>query len=249
MPLIFDVVRKAARDVVRPRVLLLLLLPMVCAAAVWALLGWLFWEPLSAWVQGLLLTAPGARWIAEWAGGALRVVSAVTALAMLAPGAMLTALLVTEFFTLPALIQFVAQQHYPALAREQGGTVRGSLRNTALAITIFLLLWLVTLPLWFTGMGALLVPALNTAYLNHRVFRYDALAEHANRQELQTLVASNRRCLYLLALSLAVFNAVPLINLLVPALTGLAFTHFQLGALTRLRQERDDKARPRLPPD
>ena len=199
---------------------------------------------MTAWVNGWLLATQAGRWIAEWAGGALRVMGAVMALAMLAPGAMLTALLVTEFFTLPALIQFVAQRHYPALVRERGGTLSGSLANTAIAITIFLVLWLVTLPLWFTGIGALLVPALNSAYLNHRVFRYDALAEHANSDELKILATSNRRCLYLLALSLAAFSYVPLINLLVPALTGLAFTHFQLGALARLRAQSRVQSQP-----
>ena len=67
-------------------------------------------------------------------------------------------------------------------------------------------------------------------------FRYDTLADHADAVELQTLAASNRRCLYLLALLLAAFNYVPLVNLVVPALTGLAFTHFQLGALAKLRE-------------
>ena len=238
MPLIFDALRNAARDLMRPRVLLLVAVPVVCAALTWALLGWLFWEQLSAWVNSLILATSTGRWLAEWVGGALRVICAILALALLAPGAMLTALLVTEFFTLPALIQFVGERYYPALTKKCGGTLAGSLANTAKAVTIFLVLWVVTLPLWFTGIGALIVPALNSAYLNHRVFRFDTLADHADPAELQTLSASNRRCLYLLALLLAAFNYVPLVNLVVPALTGLAFTHFQLGALARLRDER-----------
>jgi CysZ protein len=238
LPLIFNAMGKAARDLARPNVLLLIAVPVVCAAAMWALLGWLFWERLGAWINGLLLATSFGRWIAEWAGGALRVVSAILVLALLAPGAMLTALLVTEFFALPALINFVARQYYPALARERGGSAAASIRNTGAAVAIFMLLWVVTLPLWFTGIGALLVPAMNSAYLNQRVFRYDTLAEHASRDELETLVNSNRRCLYFLALSLAAFNYVPLVNLVAPALTGLAFTHFQLGALARLREQR-----------
>ncbi len=87
-----------------------------------------------------------------------------------------------------------------------------------------------------SGIGALIVPALNSAYLNHRVFRHDTLADHADAMELQMLAGSNWRCLYLLALLLAAFNYVPLVNLVVPALTGLAFTHFQLGALAKLRE-------------
>jgi len=36
--------------------------------------------------------------------------------------------------------------------------------------------WIVTLPLWLTGVGAVLAPVLTSAYLNQRMFRYDALA-------------------------------------------------------------------------
>ncbi len=236
VPLIFDALRNAARDITRTRVLLLVAVPVVCAALAWALLGWLFWERLSTWVNGLILATSAGRWVAEWVGGALTVVCAVLALALLAPGALLTSLLVTEFFTLPALIRFVGERYYPNLAHKQGGTFAGSLANTAKAVAIFLTLWVVTLPLWFTGIGALIVPALNSAYLNHRVFRHDTLADHADAMELQMLAGSNWRCLYLLALLLAAFNYVPLVNLVVPALTGLAFTHFQLGALAKLRE-------------
>ncbi len=236
MPLIFDALRNAARDLMRPRVLLLVAVPVVCAALVWALLGWLFWERLAAWVNGLILATSAGRWLADWMGGALRLISTIVALVLLAPGALLTSLLVTEFLTLPALIRFVGERYHPNLMHKQGGTFAGSIANTAKAVAVFLVLWVVTLPLWFTGIGALIVPAMNSAYLNHRVFRYDTLADHADAVELQTLAASNRRCLYLLALLLAAFNYVPLVNLVVPALTGLAFTHFQLGALAKLRE-------------
>lgn len=236
MPQIFDALRNAAHDLTRPRVLLLVAVPVMCAALMWALLGWLFWERLAAWVNGVIVATSAGRWVAEWVGGALRVICAIVALVLLAPGALLTSVLVTELFTLPALIQYVGERYYPNLAHKRGGTFAGSLANTARAVLIFLVLWVVTLPLWFTGIGALIVPAMNSAYLNHRVFRYDTLAEHADAAELSTLAASNRRCLYLLALLLAAFNYVPLVNLVVPALTGLAFTHFQLGALARLRE-------------
>jgi len=106
-----------------------------------------------------------------------------------------------------------------------------------IAITIFAVLWLVTLPLWFTGIGALLVPLVISAYLNQRMFRHDAVADHANRAELRALNRNGRRRLFFLGLLPAVFLYVPLVNLLAPALTGLAFTHYQLGRLARLRAQ------------
>ena len=147
----------------------------------------------------------------------------------------MTAMVITELFTMPALVNLVAARNHPALARLRGGTVAGSILNTSVAIMTFVLLWLVTFPLWFTGIGAIAVPLLNSAYLNQRVFRYDALSEHASRDELRALIAANRRKLYLLGLLLAVFYYIPLVNLFAPALSGLAFAHFQLNALDRLR--------------
>lgn len=228
--------RSALRDLCRPHVLLLVTVPILFATMVWLFLGWLFWADLTAWIHEWLLASRFGRWVAEWAAGALQVAGTVIALALLAPGMMLTALLITELFTMPALVKFVAGHYHPALTRAHGGTLSGSILNTVTAILIFLLLWIVTLPLWFTGVGALVVPALNSAYLNQRVFRYDALSEHANADELRTVIADNRRSLYVLALCLSVLYYVPILNLLVPALTGLAFTHFQLGALEQLRQ-------------
>ena len=194
---------------------------------VWALLVIIF----SLWIPDLFLSWDNFTTILTF-----QAISTIVALVLLAPGALLTSLLVTEFLTLPALIRFVGERYHPNLMHKQGGTFAGSIANTAKAVAVFLVLWVVTLPLWFTGIGALIVPAMNSAYLNHRVFRYDTLADHADAVELQTLAASNRRCLYLLALLLAAFNYVPLVNLVVPALTGLAFTHFQLGALAKLRE-------------
>ncbi len=228
--------RNALRDLCRPHVLLMVAVPILCATMVWVFLGWLFWANLTTGIHEWLLASRLGRWIAEWAAGALQVAGSLIAVALLLPGFMLTALLITEFFTMPALIKFVAGHYHPALTRAHGGTLSGSIMNTVTAILIFLLLWMVTLPLWFTGIGALLIPALNSAYLNQRVFRYDAISEHADATELRTVIAEHRRTLYVLALCLSVLYYVPILNLLVPALTGLAFTHYQLGALEQLRQ-------------
>ncbi len=233
--MVFDAFCKAVRDLCRPQVLAMVALPIMCATVLWLLIGWLSWEQLTAWINGWMLASSAGHWIASWAGGLLQFISVLIALALLAPGVLITAMLITEFFTLPGLVNFVAQRDYPALKRLHGGTLMGSVLNSTLAIVIFALLWLITLPLWFTGIGAVLVPLFNSAWLNQRLCRYDALSDHADSEELRAVIAQNRRTSYLLGLLLAVFYYVPLLNLLVPALSGLAFTHFQLAALARLR--------------
>ena len=227
--------RKALQDLFRPQVLLMVAVPILCASALWLFLGWFFWERLTQWVNAMLLAAPFGQWIADWANGVLQFFGSVIALALLAPGILITAMVITEFFTMPGLVTFVAQRYYPGLERQHGGTVTGSVVNSVIAITVFTLLWVVTLPLWFTGIGALIVPVISSAYLNQRIFRHDALSDHASRGELRALNRDNRRKLYLLGLLLAVFFYVPFFNVLAPALTGLAFTHYQLGKLAKLR--------------
>jgi CysZ protein len=102
-------------------------------------------------------------------------------------------------------------------------------------------LWLVTLPLWLTGIGAVLAPVLTSAYLNQRLFRYDALAEHASAAEFAQVLRDSRGELFLLGILLSLLLYVPLLNLLVPVLSGLAFTHFCLARLAQVRTARQDK--------
>jgi uncharacterized protein involved in cysteine biosynthesis len=103
---------------------------------------------------------------------------------------------------------------------------------------VFAVLWLASLPLWFTGIGALVLPLLISAHFNQRMFRYDALAEHASAGEYRAVVREAGGRLYTLGLALAALYYVPIVNLLVPVLSGLAFTHLCLAELESLRQQK-----------
>jgi hypothetical protein len=177
---------------------------------------------------------PG-HWTGSWEPGVRSFFAALLTLGLLAPLVMVTALSVTAFFVMPVLVEVVAASHYPALARHHGGTLAGSIANTLLALCLFAVLWVVTLPLWLTGLGALLVPMCVAAFLNQRVFRYDALSEHASTAEYAILVKTARGRLFGLALALSPLSLIPLANLFAPVLCGLAFTHLCLAELTALR--------------
>jgi uncharacterized protein involved in cysteine biosynthesis len=101
---------------------------------------------------------------------------------------------------------------------------------------LFAALWLLSLPLWLTGIGALVLPALVSALFNQRVFRYDALAEHASAGEYRAVVQAAGGRLYALGLALAALYYVPFVNLLAPIVSGLAFTHLCLAELARHRR-------------
>lgn len=227
---------RAAGNLFDARIIAIVFLPMLASVLLWALLAWLFWGAWTGLISGALTGTTVAGWLQGWS--AIRVIDYTAALVVLIailPAMFVTALLITEIFAMPVIVKFVAGRYHPQLRRAGGGTLAGSIGNAAISITVFALLWIVTLPLWLTGIGAVVAPLLTSAWLNQRLFRYDALAEHASPEEFAQLVRSSRRDLFLLGALLSSLLYVPVVNLLVPVLGGLAFTQFCLARLAAAR--------------
>ena len=236
MNTVLDALSKAFTDLWQPRILALALLPPLAAIAVWATLAWTFagdWARLiTDWVAATPWLSWGQNWglpsFFVWAGG-------IAALALTLPLALIAAVLVTDLIAMPVIVPFIAQRHFPQLEQRKGGTVAGSVVNAVIAVTLFIAMWIVSIPFWFTGIGALVLPPLISAYFNQRMFRYDAMAEHANPEEYARIIRGSRGDLFVLGLLLSLLLYVPLINLMVPVLSALAFTHFCRGRLSRVR--------------
>ena len=226
----------ALRDLREPRILAVVLLPPLGALAVWGTLAWLYWDDWGAWVSALATGTGAGRWLEEaGAGWLLRSLAALGLLALLVPAILITTMVIAELAAMPVIVAWVGERYYAALEKKAGGTLAGSALNAAAGIAVFTVLWLVTLPLWLTGIAAFVLPPLLSAWLNQRLFRYDALSEHASAAEYRALAAAARGRLYVLGLALAVLYYIPVVNLAAPVLSGLAFTHFCLAELARLR--------------
>jgi uncharacterized protein involved in cysteine biosynthesis len=241
MNVVIQALSKAVSDFRQPRILALALVPPLVAIAVWAGLAWFFADDWARAVTAWIATTSWLAWVRDWGLSSLVVwASGLGAIALMLPIALITAVLVTDIFAMPVIVPFVADRYHPRLERRKGGTVAGSLWNATVAIVVFILLWLVSLPLWFTGIGALLLPPLISAYFNQRMFRYDALAEHADAEEYRAILRGAGGRLFLLGLLLSLALWVPFVNLAVPVLSALAFTHLCLGELARLRKVTSD---------
>lgn len=236
MPAIFNALSRAFRDLFQFKILWIVVWPMLAAGLLWLVLSVVFWNVFSEWIASGL-TAIGIqtwmetvepRWVAD-------IIQIIVHLILFSPMVMMTALLLTAFFVMPALIRLVAEHDYPTLKRERGGSVIGNVVNAALAVSVFIAIWVITLPLWLIGIGAL-APFIAAAYLNQRMFRYDALDEHASHAEMLYLFSLHQSSWWGLGLLTGLLNFVPLLNLFAPVLTGLAFIHFGLARLTALRQ-------------
>ena len=236
---VLDSLARALRDLFSLRVLWVVIWPMLVAMLLWLALGITFWSTFSGWLaQGL--DAIGIQvWLSElepvWVANGIQ---ALLHLMLFVPMVMLTALVLTALFAMPALIRVVAERDYPQLKRKNGGGIVGSVWNAVIAIVVFVALWLVTLPLWLIGIG-MIIPFVAAAYLNQRLFRYDAIAEHASANEMATLFKSERGGWWGLGLLTGLVQFIPVLNLLGPVLAALAFIHY---GLARLNQHRASSA-------
>jgi CysZ protein len=236
MEAVFRALARAVGSLVHPVILLILLVPMVVAVAVWLGVAWAYWDTWTSAIQSLVVDHTAYSWTARWdlteTAGVLAVVVIVI---LLTPAIIITALLIAAVFAMPVLVSHVARRNYPQLERRRGGTVLGSAWNAFVAIGLFLVLWLVTIPLWLLGPLAAVLPLLLSAYLNQRLFRYDALSEHASGEEMQRIFAEARGKLFLLGLITGVLYFIPPFNLIGPVFAALAFVHLCLAELESLR--------------
>ncbi len=233
---IFDALIRAFRDLFRLEVLWTVIWPILAAVLLWLVLGVSFWDTFSGWIASGLTAIGIQTWLEgvepRWVAYGIQ---ATAHLLLFVPLVFITALVITALFAMPALIRLVAERDYPQLKREHGGGMVGSLLNALLAIGIFSAIWVFILPLWLIGAGVL-VPFIAATYLNQRLFRYDALAEHASREELKTLLYTYRSSWWGLGLLTGLLQFVPFLNLFAAVLTALAFIHFGLARLANLRQ-------------
>jgi CysZ protein len=224
---------RSLRTLARGRVWLLLLGPAVVALIAWIALtvflldrlmdGFIDLPPLS-W-----LTAWGALWLAKLfaaLGGWLLILAA----------AYVTAMLLAAIFILPLLLNHVAATDYPELARMGQDSVTASTWNSVSAALLFIVGWVVTLPLWLVPGLGLVLPLFWMAWLNRRTFAYDALAVHATDAEWRALRRQHGLPLLILGITLALLAHIPVVGLLAPTLAALAYIHFLLEALRRMRQ-------------
>ena len=228
---------RALRSLSQPGILWHLVWPTLVAAALWGALAWFFGGTLTTWFAG---TLGNFSWLAGWFGeqgaaSAASVTAGVLLVLLTLPLIYATAAMIVAVFALPLILERVAERDYAELEQRRGGSQAGSVANALVALAWYLAGLILTLPLWLIpGMG-LILPLLLSAYLNQRAYRYDALMQHADRDEFRRLTAGHRGKLLLVGLGAGALGYVPVVNLLAPAFAGLAFVHYCLETLRSMR--------------
>ena len=228
----------AIAHVLHPRMLWLMLWPMLVALAVWGSVALLMWGTLAVrlavWLRQALDYA--LAWSHVDFGTAALVAANVLLFIAFVPLVYLTALVILSLFGMQQMVDYVAQRAYPQLERRRGGGVAGSGWNSLVAFVGMLALGVLSLPFWLFPPLWPIIPLLLLAWVNQRLLRYDALAEHADAGEMARIFRARRGALYVLGLLLALLAYVPLLGFFAPVLFGLAFIHYLLGALAAERR-------------
>lgn len=236
---VIEALMRALRTVMHPRMLALVLWPMVAALLVWGIAGWFFWDNWVSSASTLVARTEVDDFLMRWElNGVASTLVILLVLSLLMPIVLVTALLIAALLAMPVMVRHVSKRDFPGLEARDGASFTGSVWNAIVAVLVFGVLWVLTLPLWLFGPLAVVVPIALSAYLNQRLFRYDALGEHASKQEFEQVIARAGSRLYILGALAGLLHYVPILNLFSPIYTGLAFIHFCLAQLEELRAER-----------
>lgn len=243
MKAVFSALASAFNSLLHPRMLALLLLPMLLSLILWAAAAVFFWASWVEQLSSLIRMTPVEQWLAT---GVFAILShyliAFVLIMFLLPAVYVTALVITAIFVMPMMVDHVVHKRYRGLVRKQGGSALGSVWNSLFAIIVYCTGWLLVLPLWLFWPVAIVLPVILFAYLNQRLFCYDALAEHASRAEYLLILNRCRGRLFLLGIVTGLLQYVPLLNLVSPVYIGLAFIHLCLEELKKLREENGSKS-------
>jgi CysZ protein len=229
-----------AANVLHPRMLWLMLWPMLVAVGFWGVVGLFLWTRLavriSLWLQ------QGLDYALAWAhfdfGSAALVAANVLLFLGFVPLVYLTALFILSVFGMQQMVNYVAGS-FPGLERRKGGGMAGSVWNGCVALFGLLFFGALSIPLWFFPPLWPLIPLVILAWVNQRLLRYDALAAHADSAEMRRVFSENRGALYLMGFLLALIAYVPILGFFAPVVFGLAFIHYLLGALAAYRADTD----------
>lgn len=264
MGLLLDSFWRAAAYCMRPRVMALSVLPLLLMVGLALGLGYFYWDGAVQGMRSLLdgspLLAGFWSWLQGWGlGDVTAVVAPLMVVLAVAPVLVVVSLLVVAVLMTPALVALVADRRFPTLERKKGGSLIASVAWSLGSTVLALIALVVSVPLWLVPPLVLILPPLIWGWLTYRVMVFDALAEHASRDERQEIFRRHRSSLlgmgilsgYLgaapsivwasgVVFAAAFFVLVPLaiwIYTLVFAFSSLWFSHYCLAALQRLRDE------------
>ncbi len=218
-------ISRTLRDILSPSVLGFILKVGLGSFLFWTVALWLGWAPFERFVASYLAMIP---WIGSWQwfqeGGAF--------LAALATGyalVIVTISLLTSLFSEKLLLKLAARE-YPEAKPVGSAAIHRSIYYTLKASVVFLLLFLLTLPLIF-------VPVFGQVWM---LWLWSILLKEPTVYDVGSLFIDDGEELKrrskkagLIAMIAALFNYIPFLNIFAPLFAQILFLHYLLGDRAR----------------
>lgn len=234
---------RAVSSQLNPKMLGALLLPFMVALVGAVVLLWLFWTPLkehiALWLgQWGVLDPQSDLWVVGVGLFALKVfIVPLLAAGVLLPVAGIAGLIVSAVMVMPLALSFVQAKYHPQLKKQGVSAFRYSVGNALWVGLLFIVGWIVTLPLWLIAPLAIILPVFWWTFAFTRLLRIDSMVEHASAAERRILVQRYNKEYWLLGFCMALINLLPPAWFILPVFSALVFAHFNLAALAELRAE------------
>lgn len=232
--------KRAVVSQLHPKMLLAVLLPFIIALLGAIVLLWAFWTPLTEWLTtqsadwGVLNTVDG--WLVALGLFSIKLyLIPVLAAGILLPMSGILGLIIAAVFVMPIVLGHLDNTHYQGLRRAGRNATAMSVWNAIWVGGVFIIGWLVTMPLWLFPPFAVLLPIFWWTFAITRLLRVDAIVEHATPDERRHLWERYNRHWWLIGFALAIINLVPPAWLIMPVFSSLVYAHFGLEALRQHR--------------
>lgn len=235
---IFRSLKQAFESLLRLRMFLLILGPPLATVLALLVLFIVYWSAWTVGISGVIGNLWGFQWVQQATG--LTDLSLWLAMLFLVmafiPLAYVISVLIVSIFVMPVVLKWVGDQDFRSLEKRRGGTLAGSVWNTVMATLLFVVAFMLTLPLWLIPGFQLVVPLVLTAWLNKKVFLYDVLQDYASKEERKSIESEESGSLYLMGLLLGLLSYIPLAFFFVPIISALSYTYYGLNALEDRRK-------------
>ncbi|ANA34600.1 EI24 domain-containing protein [Ralstonia mannitolilytica] len=261
-----DLIRSFGRALLsqlHPRMLFLTVLPFIVALVVWGGVLYFGWDAMNGMARGAVESWAFMGWIKSGLSaigmtGLWSAVAPLLVITLLVPVIVVSILVFVSVTSVPSVMRFL-DRSYPQLERRKGGSIAGSVLHALLCTAVFILVAILTLPLWLIPPFFALIPPLLWGWLTYRLMTYDALADHASADERRAIMQRYRLPLLGIGIAVGMLGSAPTLlwvssvvtivlfpiiaiaviwlYVLIFIFSALWFGHFCLRALARLRAE------------
>lgn len=223
------VLAKSFRDFLNFRILMISFVPIMGAALFWGCVFYLFSDQIDALLVSWLGRVPFMN--TEWAVDAVELIGGLVIFyqLMIATAVMIVGLIAD------GVVDRINARRYQ-LARTGFGSLSGSIWTSLKSNTLFILLFVLFLPLVFVPVINIAVQLWLWMLLIKKPLFYDSLAMYANREEYTRLLKADRGQTFVITLAAASLFLIPLIGVFIYVLQLLFYANYNLQRLAMERE-------------